>query len=59
VDSNGTRAAAATIMEASDGAAMMAEEVILDRSFIYMIVDDYPNDSLPLFIGTVETICTE
>jgi len=56
VDSNGTRAAAATIMEAGDGAAPVMEEVILNRPFIYMIVDDYANESLPLFIGTVETM---
>lgn len=57
VDSRGTRAGAVTIVEARDGAAAAEPEtVILDRPFIYMIVDDYANESLPLFIGTVETM---
>ena len=56
VDTKGTRAAAVTQVVASDGAAMVMEEVILNRPFIYMIVDDYANESLPLFIGTVENM---
>lgn len=56
VDSDGTRAAAATIVEPSDGAAMEMEFVVLDRPFIYMIVDDHANENLPLFIGTIETM---
>lgn len=56
VNSKGTRAGAVTIVEASDGAAMVTESVILNRPFIYMIVDDYANESLPLFIGTVESM---
>lgn len=55
VDSEGTRAAATTMVEASDGCAMVSEEVILNRPFIYIIVDDYSNERLPLFIGTVES----
>lgn len=53
VDEEGTQAAAATIVEANDGAAMEPEEpkeVILDRPFLYMIVDT--ETYLPIFIGT-------
>ena len=58
VDKNGTKAAAATaVTMAVAGAAIQKEppkEVILNRPFVYMIVDS--NENLPLFIGTVMDI---
>lgn len=51
VDEQGTRAGAATAVEADDGAAGPMEQVILDRPFLYMIVDRETN--LPLFIGAM------
>lgn len=54
VDELGTKAAAATVVEMTEGAAMEMEppkEVILDRPFIYMIVDR--DSGLPLFLGTM------
>lgn len=56
VNTKGTRAAAVTQVVAADEAAMEMETVILNRPFIYMIVDDHTNESLPLFIGTVESM---
>ena len=56
VDLNGTKAAAATVVEMAD--ECVAEEpeeiktVILDRPFVYMIVDSETN--IPVFIGTYE-----
>ena len=49
VDELGTKAGAATVAE---GAMMQMETVILDRPFLYAIVDE--NTKLPVFIGTVE-----
>ncbi len=54
VDERGTEAGAITMI-AADGTAMMeTKEVILDRPFVYMIIDlDY---NLPVFIGAVTHI---
>ncbi len=53
LDAHGTRAAAVSIFSGGDGAEapMETKSVILDRPYLYMIVDtEY---SIPLFIGTV------
>ena len=53
LDAHGTRAAAVSIVGGGDGAdaPMETRSVILDRPYLYMIVDtEY---GLPLFIGTV------
>lgn len=53
VDELGTKAGAATVVEMlAEGAMMQMETVILDRPFLYAIVDE--NTKLPVFIGTVE-----
>ena len=57
VDEHGTKAAAITDVATKDTAAMPPEDekyVILDRPFVYMIVDNETN--LPIFIGTVTDI---
>ena len=56
LDENGTKAAAVTAIEATAGAAEPPEvhRVVLDRPFVYMIVDTHAN--LPLFLGTVTTM---
>ena len=55
VDEEGTKAAAVTSVQTYDSAAIMPEkEVILDRPFVYMIIDNSTN--LPIFIGTVTDI---
>ena len=56
VDENGTRAAAATTVEANTNAddPGPAQQVVLDRPFLYMIVDTH--DCLPIFMGTVTTL---
>lgn len=53
LDAHGTRAAAVSIVGVGDGAdaPMETRSVILDRPYLYMIVDTEYN--LPLFIGTV------
>ena len=53
VNEDGTRAAAATVVTMTDEAAMVGEyrTVILDRPYVYMIVDT--ENDIPLFIGTV------
>lgn len=53
LDENGTKAAAVTAIETAAGAAEPPEvhRVVLDRPFVYMIVDTHAN--LPLFLGTV------
>jgi serpin B len=56
VDTNGTRATAVTLIEATDECAIEMESVTLNRPFIYMIVDSFETESLPLFIGTIETL---
>ena len=52
VDERGTQAGAATIVEATEGAAAPEEgkTVYLDRPFLYMIVDR--EAGLPVFLGT-------
>lgn len=56
LDENGTKAAAVTAIEATAGAAEPPEvhRVVLDRPFVYTIVDTHAN--LPLFLGTVTTM---
>lgn len=53
LNAHGTRAAAVSIVGVGDGAdaPMETRSVILDRPYLYMIVDTEYN--LPLFIGTV------
>ena len=55
LDSEGTRAAAATVVEMQKYTAFLPEsephKVYLDRPFVYMIVDTATN--LPVFMGTV------
>ena len=56
VDTEGTKAAAATAVVMCDGAMMMEQEpkyVICDRPFVYMILDTEYN--LPVFIGVLNT----
>ena len=56
VDENGTRAAAVTAAEANTNADEPGPEkqVVLDRPFLYMIVDTHA--CLPIFMGTVTTL---
>lgn len=56
VDENGTRAAAVTAVEANTNAddPMPEQQVVLDRPFLYMIVDTHA--CLPIFVGTVTTL---
>ena len=57
LDENGTKAAAATSLEASAGAAPPSEDVktvTLDRPFLYMVVDTHA--CVPLFMGTVTSM---
>ena len=56
LDEQGTRAAAVTAVLARATAALdpEAKEVILDRPFVYAIVDN--KTKLPVFIGTVNDI---
>lgn len=52
VDERGTRAGAATAVEITlDAAIIMTHEVILDRPFVYLLLDC--ENGIPLFIGTV------
>ncbi len=52
VDEAGTKAGAVTVVEATDGAAPAEPvEIVLDRPFLFMIVDN--EYSLPLFMGCV------
>ena len=52
VDAKGTKAAATTIVTmVPSSAPIQAEPIILDRPFLYMIVDTQTN--LPIFLGTV------
>lgn len=55
LNETGTRAAAATSVEMAAGASAnpVVREVILDRPFVYMIVDD---ENIPLFMGTVQSV---
>lgn len=55
VDEKGTKAGAATLVEATDGAAFLdTKRVLLNRPFLYMLVDCKHN--VPIFIGTVMEI---
>ena len=57
VTENGTQAGAATVVEMrAEGAAEIVEykEVVLDRPFVYMLID-CEND-IPLFIGSTMTV---
>lgn len=57
VDEKGTKAGAATAVEIKDESAPYVEDpktVILDRPFVYMIIDN--ETSLPIFIGAVESV---
>ncbi len=56
VNTEGTRAAAVTVVEATDAAcpAPPEKEVILDRPFVYCIVDT--ETSLPVFMGTLMSL---
>lgn len=54
VDENGTRASAATVVMMTDVCAPMGYEVVLDRPFVYCIVDT--ETSLPVFMGTMLSI---
>lgn len=54
VDAEGTQASAATVVTPTYGAAPIQQErksVILDRPFLYMIVDT--EAGIPIFIGTM------
>lgn len=55
VDASGTKAAASTLVEASDACAAIEpqeyKEVYLDRPFVYMLLDCEQN--IPFFLGTV------
>ncbi len=58
LDEQGTKAGAATAVEmesgSSSGNPREQKEVILDRPFLYLIIDCTAN--LPLFIGTADTV---
>ncbi len=56
VDERGTRAGAATAVEAEDGCAMILDmkTVHLDRPFLCMIIDC--EERVPVFIGVVEKV---
>ena len=52
VAEDGTRAGAATLVEACDEAAAMdPKQVYLDRPFVYMLIDC--QTGIPFFIGTM------
>ncbi|HBL83959.1 MAG: serine protease [Clostridiales bacterium GWF2_38_85] len=54
VDERGTKAGAVTKVEMQDECAFMGETVILNRPFVYAIIDNATN--LPIFIGTVTNL---
>lgn len=56
LDENGTRAAAATVVDVNGGSAPSEDvkTVTLDRPFLYMIVDTHA--CVPLFMGTVTSV---
>ena len=57
VDESGTKAGAATVVEMADECAPVVidpKEVILDRPFVYMLIDCKTN--IPFFIGTVMSV---
>ena len=54
VGEKGTKAGAATVVVAADGAAIEVEkpkEVYLDRPFVYMLIDC--ENHIPIFMGTM------
>lgn len=53
VDENGTKAAAVTV-DCAGGAAMDTKSVVLNRPFIYAIIENKNN--LPIFIGTMQDV---
>ena len=55
-DTEGTRAAAVTAVELEAGSAAPTEmkRVILDRPFLYAIIED--ETGIPIFMGTVESM---
>lgn len=56
VDEKGTKAGAATVVEvvAESAAPIETKEVLLDRPFVYMIIEK--ETGLPLFMGTLLTV---
>ena len=54
LDAQGTRAGAATVVEADTGSSAPGRTVYLDRPFLYLLVDCQAN--LPLFIGVVRSL---
>lgn len=54
VDERGTKAGAATVVEALNGSGPCSINIYLDRPFIYMLIDCENN--IPFFIGTVMDI---
>ena len=55
VGEQGTRAGAVTAVQMDcEGAVLIDHSVILDRPFVYMIIDNETN--LPIFIGTLNTL---
>ena len=57
VDGKGTKAGAATVIEVAEGEPMEIvppKEVILDRPFVYMLIDCETN--IPFFIGTLMSV---
>jgi serpin B len=55
LDENGTKAAAVTVVEMDNSVAPMSDkEIILDRPFLYCIVDMATN--IPIFIGTLTSV---
>ena len=54
VDEKGTKAGAVTAVEMAEGSAMEPQEtrtVVLDRPFVYLIIDCETN--LPIFMGVL------
>jgi len=54
VNERGTQAGAATVIEVSDRSFLPGPEVILNRPFIFAIIDNSSN--IPLFIGAVLSV---
>ena len=54
VDENGTKAAAVTGIGAAAESVPVVIHVLLDRPFVYMIIDNHTN--LPIFIGTLMSV---
>ena len=54
VDEKGTKAAAVTLIGMKNGSAFVEKRVVLDRPFVYMIVDNSSN--IPLFMGVLTSL---